>query len=55
MSDADTKCRWPHCRNEPEITYLGAPLCQAHWLKISEIDDQECLEAFKRKLGIKRK
>jgi len=35
------RCAWKGCRcREIELTYLGKPLCQRHWLRLCELQER---------------
>ena len=35
------RCAWKRCRStEIHLTYLGKPLCQRHWLRLCELQEQ---------------
>ena len=38
------KCAYPHCRQEHDMQYVGAPLCADHWRELARSDPATELE-----------
>ena len=46
------KCTWKHCRNYPNIVYLGKAMCDEHWGKFCEMQDQDKEDQARKKIGL---
>ena len=53
MSKNDDRCCWPRCKEWAEINYLGKLLCQNHWLKFCQMEDEGKLKQARKKIGLK--
>ena len=48
------RCAWKHCRSmDIHLTYLGQPLCQRHWLRLCELQEQGRDSAARQMIGLR--
>ena len=53
MSKNDDKCCWPKCKQWADMNYLSKLLCQNHWLKYCQMEDEGKLKQARKKIGLK--
>jgi len=47
------RCAWTRCRSRSiHLTYLGKPLCERHWLRLCELQQQGRDEQARRMVGL---
>ena len=48
------RCAWKRCRStDVHLTYLGKPLCQRHWLRLCELQEQGRDAEARRMIGLR--
>jgi len=45
-------CDWKSCKRESTLTYLGKELCNDHWNKLCEMQDENKGKAARKKIGL---
>lgn len=53
MSESNDKCDWSKCKEWADMNYLGKLLCQKHWLKYCQMEDEGKATQARRKIGLK--